>query len=80
MTDKQSGDKIDATLMTIISAVLGVIMICSFALPTIMGSAGIGAISGETYAQYRPLISVIGTVLIIGLIIPIVRGYNSNKR
>lgn len=74
------GDKIDVTLNVVLAATLGVIFICSFALPTIVGPAGLGAIAGEAYASYRPLISVVGMVLIIGLIIPIVRGYNSRSR
>lgn len=80
MAGNDGSDKIDITLNTILCAVLGVIFICSFALPTIVGQAGLGAIAGDAYASYRPLISVVGIVLIIGLIIPIVRGYNSRSR
>lgn len=80
MAEKQQPDKIDASLMTIVSAVLSVVLICSFAIPVITGSAGLGALSNSNLAKYGGLIELIVIVLIFGLIIPIVRGYNSNKR
>ena len=80
MAEKQQPDKIDASLMTIVSAVLSVVLICSFAIPVITGSAGLGALSEDNLKQYGGLISIIVIVLIFGLIIPIVRGYNSNRR
>ena len=81
MADKKSGeDRIDSTMITIISAVIGVIMICSFAIPVITGSAGLGALTDSQLDKYGGLVGVIVIVLIIGLIIPIVRGYNSGKR
>lgn len=80
MAEKQQPDKIDATLMTIVAAVLAVVMICSFAIPVITGSAGLGALSAANLSKYGGLIELIIIVLIFGLIIPIVRGYNSNKR
>ena len=80
MAEKQQPDKIDASLMTIVSAVLSVVLICSFAIPVITVSAGLGALSSGNLAKYGGLIELIVIVLIFGLIIPIVRGYNSNKR
>lgn len=80
MAEKQQPDKIDASLMTIVSAVLSVVLICSFAIPVITGSAGLGALTNANLAKYGGLIELIVIVLIFGLIIPIVRGYNSNKR
>lgn len=80
MAEKQQPDKIDASLMTIVAAVLSVVLICSFAIPVITGSAGLGALSSGNLDKYGGLIELIIIVLIFGLIIPIVRGYNSNKR
>jgi len=80
MAEKQQPDKIDASLMTIVAAVLSVVMICSFAIPVITGSAGLGALSAANLSKYGGLIELIVIVLIFGLIIPIIRGYNSNKR
>lgn len=80
MAEKQQPDKIDASLMTIVAAVLSVVLICSFAIPVITGSAGLGALSNANLAKYGGLIELIIIVLIFGLIIPIVRGYNSSKR
>jgi len=80
MAEKQQPDKIDASLMTIVAAVLSVVMICSFAIPVITGSAGLGALSAANLTKYGGLIELIIIVLIFGLIIPIIRGYNSNKR
>jgi hypothetical protein len=80
MAEKQQPDKIDASLMTIVAAVLSVVMICSFAIPVITGTAGLGALSAANLSKYGGLIELIIIVLIFGLIIPIIRGYNSNKR
>lgn len=80
MAKRDSEDKIDASLFTIMGAVLSVVMICSFAIPVILGPAGLGALSEGALSKYGGLIEVVVIVLIIGLIIPIVRGYNSTKR
>lgn len=79
MAEKEDG--LDRTVNTIMAATIGVILLCSFALPVITGGAGIGALVGiEDADTYKSLIGVVAIVLIIGLIIPIVRGYNSRKR
>lgn len=79
MAEKE--DEIDRTVKVILGATIGVILLCSFALPVITGSAGIGALVGiEGAEQYKALIGVVATVLIIGLILPIVHGYNARKR
>lgn len=80
MAKSESDDKITSSLNTIMAAVLSVVLICSFAIPVIMGSAGVGGLSSDWYDKYGGLIEVVVIVLIIGLIIPIVRGYNSGKR
>lgn len=76
----EKGDRLDHILMTIMSATIGVIMLCSFAIPTITGSAGIGALVGDNATKYGPLLGVVVIILIIGLIIPIIRGYNAKQR
>lgn len=80
MAKSEDEDKITLSLNTIIAAVLSVVLICSFAIPVIMGDAGIGGLSEALRGKFGGLIEVIVIVLIIGLIIPIVRGYNSKSR
>lgn len=80
MAKQESEDKITTSLNTIMAAVLSVVLICSFAIPVIMGSAGVGGLTEAWNSKFGGLIEVVVIVLIIGLIIPIVRGYNSNKR
>lgn len=76
-----SGDKLDGVLITIISATLGVVMLCSFALPTIFGDAGIGGLTdlGDKTESIKSTLSVVAIVLVVCLIIPIVRGYNQRR-
>lgn len=76
-----SGDPIDKITMTIVSATLGAILLCSFALPTIFGDAGIGGLDiGDKTDTFKTLLATVGIVLVMGLIIPIVRGYNRDRR
>lgn len=72
-------EKVDNISGTIFAAVLGVILICSFAIPTILGSAGLGALTESQAETYGGLIGVVVIVLIIGILLPIIKGYN-NKR
>ena len=73
-------EKVDSITFTIVSTVFGVILLCSFAIPVILGDAGLGALTAAQDAKYGGLIGVIVIVLILGLILPIVKGYNKSKR
>lgn len=73
-------DRIDTIVITIMAAVIGIVLLCSFAIPTIFGTAGLGALTDAQNSEYGGLIKIIVIVLIFGLIIPIVRGYNSRQR
>lgn len=79
MAEKEDG--LDRIIMTILGATIGVVLLCTCAIPVITGEAGIGALvnieGGDTY---KALIGVVVIMLIIGLIIPIVRGYNKSRR
>ena len=72
-------DKVDSISTTVFATVLGVILICSFAIPTILGSAGLGALTEAQQTQYGGLIGVIVIVLILGLLLPVIKGYNSKR-
>lgn len=71
-------DKIDSMMITIVAAVLGVIMLCSFALPTIQTQ--IGTLTGEAATKYGTIIGLVSLFLIIGLILFTMRRFNSAGR
>ena len=70
-------DRLDGTLTTIISVVLGCVFLCSFAIPTITGQLDL--LTDAEAAKYGSLIGVVVICMIIGLILVVTRGYN-NKR
>lgn len=79
--DKDSlEDKVDSISSTLFATVFGVILLCSFAIPVILGDAGLGALTAAQESKYGGLIGVIVIVLILGLILPIIKGYNRAKR
>lgn len=71
-------DKIDAMMVTIVGAVLGVIMLCSFALPTIQTQ--IGTLTGDAATKYGATVGLVSLFLIIGLILFTIRRFNSAGR
>lgn len=71
-------DRITSTLMTIVSVVLGICIICSFAIPTV--TAQIGMLSDAENAKYGALIGVTVICMIMGLILVVIRGYNHKER
>lgn len=70
-------DKIDAMVMTIVAAVVGVIMLASFAIPTILNQV---AALPATAADYVDLLKMPILFLVIGLILFVIRRYNSAGR
>lgn len=72
-------DKIDSIVLTIVAAVVGIIMLTSFAIPTIFNQVA-GITNADALAQYGDLLRGIILFLIIGLILFIVRSYNSAGR
>ena len=71
-------DRIDSTIATIISVVLGIVMLCSFAIPTVTGQLDL--LTTEEAAKYGSLIGVVVICMIIGLILVVTRGYNQKQR
>lgn len=71
-------DKIDTMMVTIVAAVLGVIMLCSFALPTIQTQ--IGTLTGDVATKYGSIVGLVSLFLIIGLILFTVRRFNNAGR
>lgn len=70
-------DRLDKSLGVVLTATVTVIVLCYMAIPTIMDA--IGSLK-EDSAQFAPLITLTVTMMIIGLIIVILRGYNSKTR
>lgn len=73
------GDKVDNILETSIAAVIGILMICSLVIP--VGVDQIMSLTGD-YAQWNPMLLLVITMVIIGLVIAIVRYFTTsiNKR
>lgn len=75
----EPADKVDNIAFTIFATVFGVILICSFAIPVIFGSAGLGALTEDQASQFGGLITVIVIALILGLLLPVIKGYNHKR-
>lgn len=72
-------DKIDKMVITVVAAVIGIVMICSFAIPTIYTQVS-GITNAEALADYGDLLRMTCMFLIVGLILFIVRSYNNAGR
>lgn len=74
----------DGTVMmskTIISAVVGVIILCSFAIPTIIDQVTALSVNyADASKEYGDMIKMTILFLIVGLILFIVRSYNNSGR
>lgn len=70
-------DKIDAMVMTIVAAVVGVIMLASFAIPTILNQV---TALPDGAKDYVDLLKMPILFLVIGLILFVIRRYNSAGR
>lgn len=70
-------DKIDAMVMTIVAAVVGVVLLASFAIPTIIDQV---ALLDTDEKDYEDLLKMPILFLVIGLILFIIRRYNSAGR
>lgn len=71
-------DRLDNSLGVILAATVSVLVLCYMAIPTI--TQAIASLTGTAGEQYGALLGLVVTLMIIGLIIVILRGYNSKSR
>ena len=70
-------DRIDTIVNATTAAVIGVILLCSFAIPIIVQQ--VGGMTGDR-AQYGDLVLTVIIFLVIGLIISLIRFFNRGER
>lgn len=70
-------DRIDTIVNATTAAVIGVILLCSFAIPTIVQQ--VGGMTGDS-AKYGDLVLTVIIFLVIGLIISLIRFFNRGER
>lgn len=70
-------DRIDTFVNATTAAVIGVILLCSFAIPIIVQQ--VGGMTGDS-AQYGDLVLTVIIFLVIGLIISLIRFFNRGER
>lgn len=75
-------DKLDTVIGACIAGVVGIILICSMAIPIavqqIGGLSDIAGISDSQVSQFSSLLGVVVIMLIVGLIIAIIRHFNGS--
>lgn len=71
-------DRLDNSLGVILAATVSVLVLCYMAIPTI--TTAIASLSESAGEKYGALLGLVVTLMIIGLIIVILRGYNSKSR
>lgn len=70
-------DRIDTLVNATTAAVVGVILLCSFAIPIIVQQ--VGGMTGDS-AEYGDLVLTVIIFLVIGLIISLIRFFNRGER
>lgn len=70
-------DRIDTIVNATTAAVVGVILLCSFAIPIIVQQ--VGGMTGDS-AEYGDLVLTVIIFLVIGLIISLIRFFNRGER
>ena len=76
-------DKIDKVVISIVALIIGVVLLCSAAIPIISSQVtGLNKITGSVLdiATFQTLIGVAVIFTILGLIVVIVRGYTKSDR
>lgn len=76
MAEKE--DKLDSSIGTILTAMVSIIVLAYVAIPIITDA--IGSLTGENAATYGSLLSVVVIIMIVGIIIFVIRGYNNHGR
>ena len=70
-------DRLDNIIDSSVAALVGVVLLGAAVIPDSI--AFIGDLTGEA-AQYAPLLSVVIIMVILGLVIGVIRFFQSNKR
>lgn len=70
-------DRIDTIVNATTAAVIGVMLLCSFAIPIIVQQ--VGGMTGDS-AQYGDLVLTVIIFLVVGLIISLIRFFNRGER
>lgn len=76
MAEKE--DKLDSSIGTILTAMVSVIVLAYVAIPII--SDAINSLTGDNASTYGDLLSVTVIIMIVGIIIFVIRGYNNHGR
>ncbi len=71
------GDKLDDIIDSSVAAIVGIVLLCAAVIPIAVDF--IGDLTGEA-AQYAPLLGVVVIMCILGLVIGVIRFFQSNKR
>ena len=69
-------DKLDSVIGSSVAALVGLILLCSVVIP--IGVAQIGSLTGEA-AEYAPILGVVIIMSIVGLIIGVIRFFQSKN-
>lgn len=69
-------DKVDKVITTAIATLVGVILMASVVIPISVGQ--IATLTGDA-AQYAPMLGVVLTMALVGLIIYVVRSFSVSK-
>lgn len=75
-------DKLDTVIGACIAGVVGIILICSMAIPIAVQQIGnIASVTGITTAEktaWTSMVEVVVLMLLVGLVIAIIRHFNGN--
>lgn len=70
-------DRLDDIIDSSVAAIVGIVMVTAALIP--IASQMIGGLTGDD-AQYAPLLGVVVIMVIVGLIVGVIRFYQSAKR
>ncbi len=70
-------DKLDSVIGSCIAALVGIVLLCAAVIPVSVDF--IGDLTGDA-AEYAPLLSLVVIMCILGLVIGIIRFFQSSER
>lgn len=76
MAEKE--DKLDTSIGTILTAMVSIIVLAYVAIPIITDA--IDSLTGAKASTYGSLLQVVVIIMIVGIIIFVIRGYNNHGR
>lgn len=79
-----SEDILDKTVMSIMTALIGIILIASAFIPTVIDQitalSQLSSVDGIDIGQITGLMGIVATIVILGIIIGVVRSYTLKSR